>query len=68
MQSPGRFQKHKNPAVLPEKTVTNLRDNIAYDQGTTVVSLHGYVAYEGNNHEQDPADDHQYEKLDESIT
>ena len=32
------------------------------------ISLHGNVAYEGYNHEQDPADYHQYERLDEYNT
>ena len=43
----------------------NLRGNVAYDQvrpGTTD------VAYECYNHEQDPADDDQYENLDEYNT
>ena len=67
-QSPGRFQKHKDPAALPDTTVINLCGNVAYDQvrpGTTGISVHGNVAYVSYNHEQDPADDHQYEKLDE---
>ena len=35
--------------------MTNLHGNVAYEQGTNDVSLHGYVAYEGYSHEQDPA-------------
>ena len=49
----------------------NLRSNDAYDQvrpGTTDISLHDNAAYECYNHEQDPADDHQYERLDEYNT
>ena len=68
-QSPGKFQKHKNPATLPY--AINLHGNIAYDQvrpGTTDISLHSNVAYEHYHHEQDPADDHHYERLDECST
>ena len=70
-QSPGRFQKHKDPAGLPDKTVINLHGNIAYDQvrhGTTGISLHGNAAYVSYNHEQNPTDDDQYENLDEYKT
>ena len=69
--SPGRFQNHKNPAALPDPTVINLCGNVAYDQvrpGTTGISLHGNAAYECYNHEQNPADDDQYENLDEYNT
>ena len=70
-QSPGRFQKHKNPAALPDTTVINLHSNIAHEQvrhGTTDISLHGNVAYDSHDHEQNPADDHQYERLDDYST
>ena len=70
-QSPGRFQQHKSLAALPDTPVIDLHGNIAYVQvhhGTTDISLHGNFAYECYNHEQNPADDDQYENLDEYNT